>query len=324
MLTEAPAFDSRIILGPEPGVDCAVIDIGPTLLAFKSDPITFATDEIGWYLVQVNANDIATTGAVPRWLLLTLLFPEQTTTGESAARLFESVYEACRELRVSVIGGHSEVTYGLDRPIAVGTLIGEVEHGRLITPKGAMIGDRVLLTKGVAIEATAIVAREFQEHLTGFLSPAELQMAQNYLRTPGISVVADAQIAIDAGNVTAMHDPTEGGLWSALWELAEAIGHTIVVNPGRVPVSPITAKICRAVRIDPLAAISSGALLLTVSPEDSTTIIRALGDAGIQCADIGYVEDGTAAVWQVGEGGDDRARGVRPPRDEIARLFEEA
>ena len=323
MLVEAPAFDSRVIVGPGPGIDCAVIDIGPHLLVFKSDPITFATDDIGWYLVQVNANDIATTGAVPRWLLLTLLLPEGTTTDESAMRVARSVYDACRDMNVSVVGGHTEVTHGLDRPIAVGTLVGEVEHGRLVTPNGARIGDRVLLTKGVAIEATAILAREFQEQLTDIMSSVELQAARDFLMMPGISVLADAQIATGAGNVTAMHDPTEGGLWSALWELAEAIGQSIVVNPDSVFVSPITAKICRAVSVDPYAAISSGALLLTAPPKDSASIIEALERSGIQCADIGFIEAGPAVVWQVAEGESIRSIGLRPQRDEIARLFEE-
>jgi hydrogenase expression/formation protein HypE len=322
LLAEAPSFDPRIILGPAPGVDCAVIDVGSTLLAIKSDPITFATDDIGWYLVQVNANDIATTGAVPRWMLLTLLLPEGSTTNESATDVFRSVYEACSELKVSVVGGHSEVTHGLDRPIAAGTLIGEVERDRLVIPGGAMPGDRVLLTKGVAIEATAIIAREFSDSLSDLMTPSELNEARDYLKSPGISVVADAQIAIDAGHVTAMHDPTEGGLWSALWELSEATGHSIVVNPEHVHVSLITAKICRAMTVDPYSAISSGALLLTASPEDSTPIIEALNGSGIHCADIGYVEDGPAVVWQVSEGTGDRVRGARPQRDEIARLFE--
>jgi hydrogenase expression/formation protein HypE len=323
MLAEAPSFDSRVILGPGPGIDCAVIDVGSNLLVFKSDPITFATSDIGWYLVQVNANDIATTGAVPRWLLLTLLLPEGVTTNDSALRVVRSAYEACSAMNVSVVGGHTEVTHGLDRPIAIGTLIGEVEHGRLVTPNGARVGDRVLLTKGVAIEATAIIAREFQERLSGIISPTELQVAQNFLTTPGISVLADAQLAIDAGNVTAMHDPTEGGLWSALWELAEAIGQTIVFNPDSVFVSPVTAKICRAVSIDPFAAISSGALLLTAPPVDSGLIIQALEQSAIHCADIGFVEAGPSAVWRVDQGGIDRESALRPQRDEVARLYEE-
>jgi hydrogenase maturation factor len=320
MLAGAPAFDSRVILGPGPGIDCAVIDIGPNLLVFKTDPITFATDDIGWYLVQVNAHDIATTGAVPRWLLLTLLLPEASTTDESAMGVANSVYEACSAMDISVVGGHTEVTYGLDRPIAVGTMVGEVEHGDLVTPKGARIGDRVLLTKGVAIEATAIIAREFPGQLGATLSQAELQEAREFLTTPGLSVLADAQIAIRAGRVTAMHDPTEGGLWSALWELAEAIGHSIVVDLERVFVPAVTAKICRIMEIDPFAAISSGALLLTAPQEDSSAIIEALAHAGIQCTDFGLIEAGVGVVWQ--SNGSKRTRAPRPPRDEIARLFE--
>src|SRR5260221_8274 len=125
LIARAPAADARVRLRPGVGLDCAVVDLGDRLLAFKSDPITFATADIGWYLVQVNANDLAITGAVPRWLLLTMLLPEGATTPELVERWAEQVYSACRELGIDVIGGHTEVTHGLPRPILAGTLIGE-------------------------------------------------------------------------------------------------------------------------------------------------------------------------------------------------------
>src|SRR5579859_7494962 len=136
----APANDPRVRVRPGLGLDCAVVDLGDRLLAFKSDPITFATDDIGWYLVQVNANDLATTGAVPRWLLLTMLLPEGATTPALVDEWTEQVYTACRHLGIDVIGGHTEVTHGLSRPILAGTLIGEVEPHRLVTPRGAQPG----------------------------------------------------------------------------------------------------------------------------------------------------------------------------------------
>ena len=323
LLAGAPAFDARVIQGPAPGIDCAVIDLGAQLLVLKSDPITFATEEMGWYLVQVNANDIATTGAIPRWLLLTLLLPDKDTTESSVMKVVESVYQACEAMNVSVVGGHSEVTYGLDRPLAIGTMVGEVERGNLIMPDSAEPGDRVLLTKGVAIEATAILAREFGDRLEGKIGPGELGEAKDYLFNPGISVLVDAQIAVGAGKVSAMHDPTEGGLWSALWEMAEATGKSLVVNRNSFFSSQITMKICRVMSIDPYAAISSGALLLTAAPGDSGRIADALIKSGIRCADIGFVEAGPPVVWEETEKARDRAQAPRPRRDEIARLFEE-
>ena len=173
LLAQAPANDPRLLFGPAVGMDCAVLDTGGTqLLVLKSDPITFATDEIGWYLVQVNCNDIATTGGIPRWLMVTALLPQGETTSESVTALTNELFEACRQMNISVIGGHTEITHGLDRPILIGTLIGEVARDKLVTPQGIQPGDRLLLTKGIPIEATAILAREFPHRLEGVLSPA--------------------------------------------------------------------------------------------------------------------------------------------------------
>jgi len=289
LIARAPAADARVRLRPGPGLDCAVVDLGDRLLVFKSDPITFATVDIGWYLVQVNANDLATTGAVPRWLLLTMLLPEDSSTPALVEQWMEQVYGACRALSIDVIGGHTEVTHGLTRPILAGTLIGEAEPGRLVTPRGAQPGDRLLLTKGVPIEATALLAREFAGRLRGYLSAAELAEAQAYLTHPGLSVVREATLALQAGQVRAMHDPTEGGLAGALWELAEACGHALWFAPAQVPVPPLAARVCEAFGLDPLAAIASGALLLTAPPADAIAISAALGAAGIACAEIGGV-----------------------------------
>lgn len=319
-LAGAPVQDERLVLGPGVGLDCAVIDAGPTLWVLKSDPITFASDEIGWYAIQVNANDIATTGATPRWFLMTLLLPEGSTTEDLVEQIGQQVFQACREIDVSVIGGHTEITYGLDRPILVGTLIGEVDRQRLVTPRGARPGDRLLLTKGVPIEATAILAREFPQLAREALSPAELAQACGFLHDPGISVLREARLAMGAGQVTAMHDPTEGGLASALWELAEASQCSLVVDPSAVPIPPLSARLCQAFAIDPLAAIASGALLLTAPSGDARSIRQALVAEGIPCAEIGEVEKGPVSVQR--EARDGLEPFPRPERDEIARIFE--
>lgn len=320
LLAAAPAGDPDVLLGPAVGVDCAVVEVGDRLLVFKSDPITFATDEMGWYLVHVNANDIATTGARPRWLLVTLLLPQGETTAGLVDALGQQIYDACRALDIVVLGGHTEITHGLTRPLAVGAMVGQVARERLVTPRGATPGDRLLLTKGVPIEATAILAREFPERLAPTLSPAELNEAAGYLHDPGISVLRDAQVALSAGEVTAMHDPTEGGLAAALWELAEAANCTLVADPAAVPVPSLSARICDALDLDPLATIASGALLLTVRPRDAVAVCRALVDAGIACADIGVVEAGDPAVWRETARG--RDRWPRPEQDEIGKAYE--
>jgi hydrogenase maturation factor len=315
LIAAAPVTDPAIHLAPGPGLDCAVLDLGDRLLVLKSDPITFATADIGWYLVQINANDLATTGATPRWLLLTMLLPEGVTPPQVEAWAAQ-VYAACRALNISVIGGHTEVTHGLDRPILAGTLIGEVARDRLVTPRGAQPGDRVLLTKGVPIEGTALLAREFAPRLVGAFSETELAEARAYLTQPGISVLRDAQVALGAGAVTAMHDPTEGGLLGALWELAEACGYTLVIDPAAVPIPPLAARLCAALGLDPLATIASGALLLTAPPASAPAIVAALHAAGLACAEIGQVAAGAAHITS--PAGQPLPR---PARDEIARLF---
>ncbi len=322
LLARAPASDPRVRLRAGPGLDCAVVDLPDRSLVFKSDPITFATDEIGWYLVQVNANDLATTGATPRWLLLTMLLPEGATSPALAEQWAEQVYAGCREMGIDVIGGHTEITHGLSRPILVGTLVGEAEPQRLVTPRGARPGDRLFLTKGVPIEATAVLAREFPDRLAGTLSPGELAEARAYLRRPGISVLRDAAVAMQAGQVTAMHDPTEGGLAGALWELSEACGHALWLDPAHVPVPPLAARVCAAFEIDPLAALASGALLIAAPAAEGGQIAAALGSAGITCADIGAVEQGGVGVWQGSP--PERWPLARPARDEVARLFDRA
>jgi hydrogenase maturation factor len=317
LLARAPVSDPRVMMGPGSGLDCAVIDLGERCLVFKSDPITFASDQIGWYAVQVNANDIATSGAQPRWMLATTLLPEGKTDAALVEGIFDQLAQACRELDISLVGGHTEVTHGLDRPLISVTLVGEVSKEGLVLPTGARPGDRLLLTKGVPVEAVALLAREFPLQLRQQLSEAELAEARDYLFHPGISVVRDARVACAAGKVTAMHDPTEGGLASALWELAEASQNRLVFDPLVVPVSALARRVCAAVGVDPLASIASGALLMTAAASDAGAIIRMLESENILCVDIGWVESPGCAVHT--------PSGLlleRPARDEIARLFE--
>jgi len=303
LLVQAPTQDPQLVLGPGIGIDCALVEVADTLLVVKSDPITFATDAIGWYVVQVSTNDLATTGATPRWLLVTMLLPEARTTARLVERISQDVYRACRDIGVTVIGGHTEITAKLDRPILVGTLMGTVDRTRLVTPQGAREGDRILLTKGVPIEAAAILVREFPNRARHALSAAELRRARAFLYNPGISVLREAKIALQAGQVTAMHDPTEGGLATALWELAEASGRSLTIDRRAVPIPPLAARICQVFDLDPWTAIASGALLITAPAGEAPQICHAIAAAGIACADIGEVVDGPASVWCMGTSG---------------------
>ena len=341
LLSRHAPSDERVVLGPGVGCDAAVISFGAPAsgeggryLVAKSDPITFASDEIGWYAVHVNANDVACTGAAPRWFLATLLLPEGRADAALVDTIFDHIAAACAELDVALVGGHTEITHGLDRPIVVGCMLGEVAPKRLVRSDGARPDDALLLTKGVAVEGTAIIAREKADILSddmlsadmlsgdglAGLSESFLERCQSFLYDPGISVVRDAAVATAAGEVHAMHDPTEGGLATGLWELAEAARVGLVVDEDAIPIFPETQVLCARVGLDPLGLIGSGALLLAVAPGDAGPILAALDEAGIAAARIGRVVGRERGIVLRG------ATGERPlptfERDEIARLFE--
>ncbi len=299
---------SRVVVGPGLGLDCAVLDFGDHYLVAKTDPITFATDEIGWYAVQINANDIACFGAQPEFFLATVLLPEVEHNADLAERILEQINSACRDLGAALVGGHTEITYGLDHPIVGGTMLGEVAKDKLVTPAGAQVGDVVLLTKGYPIEAVSIIAREVKGATEKF-DEAFLTRCRDFLHTPGISVVKDAQVALRAGHVTAMHDPTEGGIATGLWELAEASGHGIEVNGEALPLLPEGEILCRTFDLDPLGCLASGALLLTAPASDAPQIQTALNAAQIPAFILGKVIEGNGVNLP------------RPARDEIAKLF---
>ena len=314
--------DERVVIGPKIGEDAAVIEMGDRYLVATTDPITFATDEIGWYALQVNANDLAVRGARPRWFLATLLLPEGATTDASVEQIFSQVGRACEELEVSLVGGHTEVTHGLGRPIVVGTMLGEVAKDRLVVSGGAQAGDAVLVTKGIPLEGAAIIAREKEKELLARGAPSALiEKAKKFLHRPGLSVVPEAMLATELGPVHAMHDPTEGGLATALWELAEASGVGLRIERERIPILPEGERLCREFGLDPLGTIASGSLLLTLAPADAALVLHACAREGIDCAFIGQVvprDEGLALL----EGGRPRPLPTFP-QDEITKLFTE-
>lgn len=322
LLRSYTCADSRVIVGPAVGEDAAIIDMGDHYLIAKSDPITFATDAIGYYAVVVNANDIATRGGQPKWFLATLLLPEQTTSVALVESIFAQIAEACQSFGIAVVGGHTEVTYGLDRPILSGHMLGEVDPASLITTSGAQIGDVLLLTKGICIEGTAIIAREREEELRrGDVPEHILQRAKHFLFEPGISVVRDAHIAIRAGRVHAMHDPTEGGLAMAVHELATAAQVGIMIEGNQIPILEESALLCRAYGLDPLGTIASGALLIATPADEALRIQQALQVNNIACAAIGRIVPPSEGVLF-----NDGSKLQPLPqfiRDEITKLFTE-
>jgi hydrogenase expression/formation protein HypE len=320
LLTRFAPHDPRIVVGPRTGEDAAVFDFGDRYLVAKTDPITFATSEIGWYAVNVNANDVAVMGAQPRWFLASVLLPARQATSELAEAIFAQMYDACLALGVSLAGGHTEITVNLDRPIISGTMLGEVLPGRLITTTGARPGDAVMLVKPVPIEGAALIALERAPALRarGY-SEEFIARAQRLLHDPGISVVAPALLAAASAAVHAMHDPTEGGVMTGLLEIARAAGVGLAVDLESIPLLPESLVLCREFGLEPLGTLASGALLLTVDERAAGALSEALAASGYPSAVIGRVsspDEGLVAL-RAGE----RVPWPEFASDEVTRIF---
>ena len=282
--------DPSIIINPGVGEDTAAVDVEPEeVLVLKSDPITFATDSIGQYVVLINANDIATSGAKPRWLLTTLLFPSGVTPSE-ISQVIDELKVFCRKWDITLCGGHTEITDAVTRPVVTGMMAGTVGRNQLIDKRNMAPGDRVLLTKGVAVEGTAIIAREFGDRLKALgMKASEIDSAAEFLAN--ISIIPEAQIAAGFEATSAMHDVTEGGLATALEELSIAGRHQIKINVDTIPVYDQTQKISQLLSINPMGLIGSGSLLICCRDKACEELMEAIGKAGIEVTCIGEVMD---------------------------------
>lgn len=293
LLTALPVDDPRLLVGPSVGEDAAVIDFaadGERLLVAKTDPITFATSEIGHYAVNVCANDIAVMGGTPRFYLPTLLLPAGHADRNMAERIFTQIGAACRSLGIVVAGGHSEITPAVSQPVVVGAMLGETTRRRVVRSGGCRPGDAVLLAGSVPLEAASIIARERRgDLLSRGWGEHELAEAANYLFTPGISVLAPAQAAAGSGLVTAMHDPTEGGVITGLWEMASAAQVGMEIDLDAIAVPELARRLCAEYGLDPLGAISSGALLASAALADVAALLGVWRDCGWLGVVIGHV-----------------------------------
>jgi len=315
----AARADGSVVVGPSVGLDCAVIDFGGNLLLAKTDPVTLVAEDIGLYAIHVNANDIAVMGGVPRWFLATILLPEGRTTARLAERIFSQLSRACDEVGITLCGGHTEVTPGLERPIVVGQMLGEVPERRLVSSAGARPGDDIVLTKGVPIEAGSVIAREMSSELRGVFPEGFIRRCKRLVKDPGLSVVRDARVAMDSARVHAMHDPTEGGLSMGLYELAEASETGLVVYEESIPFVPESLRLLEHYGLDPMGAIASGALLLTVDPRDTAGLLGAFEREGIRASCIGKVTDRKGGI-RIVSGGRQKALRVFQ-RDELTRIL---
>ena len=310
--------DGSIILGPNVGEDAALIDLGSKVLVVHADPITGAIENIGWLSVNVAANDVATRGARPRWLVTVMLLPEGTGT-ETVEEIARQVRRAADRIGVVVVGGHTELTPRLDRPILVTTAFGVAEKDKVVYTAKAQPGDILILTKGAGIEGTAIIAREFRQMLEGKVESSVLERASRFIWE--ISVVEEAMTAVEAGGVHAMHDATEGGVLGAIQEMAMASRLSARVFEDSIPVRRETLEICRVLGVDPLKLVSSGTLLIAVQPSHAARVIEALKNAGREAAVIGRLEEGEGVVLVRRNGVEEKIKG--PVIDELWRLYSE-
>lgn len=264
--------DASVIVDSHYGFDAAAVEIGGETLLVKSDPITFATKDSARYLVAVNANDIACLGGTPRWMTVVSLLPENATTRDDVERQFAELRHACEHEKISLIGGHTEVTAGIDRPLLIGTLLGTVGPEGLLTPGNAHAGDELWISQQIALEGTALLAFEREEELLAALGPDIVGAAQALLIDPGISISRDARAIRNTGIVTAMHDPTEGGVATAIHEIAAASGLGARIDGSAIPILPETLAITKHLGIDPLGLLSSGALLIAAMPGQQSVL----------------------------------------------------
>lgn len=312
LLAALPPPPPELLLGPAVGEDACAIQIPAGVLVAASDPITLTSGELGRFSVVVNANDVAVSGARPRWFLAVLLAPPGTAA-EELHRLFADLGRALEEVGAHLVGGHTEVTGAVTRTVVVGQMLGLAEEGRVVSTGGARAGDVIVQVGAVPIEGAAVLAHEAAARLDA-IDAVALNAAREALADPGISVVEPALTAARLA-ATALHDPTEGGLAGGLHELAHASGVRIRVDRAAVLWFEPGLRVCEALGADPWAALASGSLLAAFPPDRAEAAREELAAAGFAVAEIGVVEPGSGVVDA------DGCAVAWPERDEVERVL---
>lgn len=302
----------EVILGAAVGEDCAALELAEgEAFVVSTDPITAASTDAGKLAIRVTLNDLATTGAEPVAVLVTALLTPDITE-EEIRSLMQQMEAECEACRVQIIGGHTEVTDAVNRPLLSVTGIGKVRKEALLRTGGSIPGDDIIVTKWVGLEGTSILAKEKEAFLSERLPKDLIRTGQAFDRY--LSILPEARTASECG-VHAMHDITEGGVFGALWELAEAAGIGLDVDLKKIPIRQETVEICEAFGLNPYELISSGSLL--IAAPDGTQLIRDLSDAGIPAVIIGKAVAGNDRIIRNGE----EKRFLEPPKtDEIYKV----
>ncbi len=297
------AARAEVIVGPRAGQDSAIVRLGGgRVMAVTTDPLSVvpalgfeASARLSCHLI---ASDLWTTAVPPAWGSITFNLPPQMSDADLDL-YWRAMSDEWSKLGVAVVTGHTGRYPGCDYSIiGAGTLMGVGDESGYLTPAMAAPGDRVIVTKGCAIEATAIAAWLFPERLGARLGPAGLARARALLGE--VSVVADCRACVRVGvrerGVTALHDATEGGVLGGLLELARACGHDLAIECARIPLSPEARAACAEFGSDPYWTLSEGTLLVAARPAHARSVLAALADAGIGAAEVGEVVSGTGAL----------------------------
>lgn len=304
----------EVLVGAGVGEDCAVMQLAPDeVFVLSTDPITGTEKDMGTLALQITANDLASAGAEPVGVLLTVLLPPSADE-PLIRRLMQEVECACEKLYIQVMGGHTEVTAVVNQPVISVTGVGKAKKDRLITTGGAHVGDDVIVTKWIGIEGTSIIAKEKEEELKQHFTGSFVDQAKAFDQY--LSVVPEAMVAVAHG-VTAMHDVTEGGIYGALWELAEASGVGLEIDLKAIPIRQETVEVCEQFHLNPYQLISSGSMLMAAP--DGLGLVQALKKAGIPASIVGRCVEGKAKKIVNGE---DTAYLERPKTDELYKIYE--
>lgn len=303
----------EVVLGPGIGEDCAALALAEDeILVMSTDPITGTAKDIGKLAIQITANDLASAGAEPIGVMLTILLPDGTRE-IALKRIMEQMECACREAKMQILGGHTEVTAVVNQPVVNVAGVAKAKKGSLISTAGARAGMDIVVSKWVGIEGTMIFAKEKEAELKEHFPADFVDTAIGFDRY--LSVVPEAAVAVKSG-VAAMHDVTEGGLFGALWEMAEASGVGLEIDLKKIPIRQETVEICEYFDVNPYGLISSGMMLM--ASEDGNALVHALAEANIPATVIGKATEGNGRVIVR----DEERRFLEPPKtDELYKVL---
>lgn len=257
ILSKIKIKDKNVLVGPSVGEDCSILDFGEEKCVITTDPITGATKDIGSLAIHISCNDIASSGAIPIGVMVTLLVPPKCEL-DDIKRIMNDISKTCDELSISVLGGHTEVTDAVNKVIISITAIGKGKS--IVKTGGAKINDDIVVTGYAGLEGTVIIAGDKEEELLNHFERHEIESLRNML--PNISVVKTGIIASKFG-VNSMHDATEGGILGAIWEVGEASGLSVYIEEDKIPIKDETKKIADIFKINPYKLISSGSMIIT-------------------------------------------------------------